>query len=195
MKKIGFLLLFFHLINCNLGNSQIEDVYNKQIAFNGRAILSGLLDFTASPYQIALKSYGEKNNKRLFFGLNFNSTYNTGTESFNGLTSIALRAGKERFEDFGVRNKWRILYGIDGLLNISINQQPSNFRFQIGGGFSPFVGIQYRINKRLSNFIETSYQVIFNATSISDNLVLSLNGSLNQPTSIWIAVDLYKMKK
>jgi hypothetical protein len=196
MKKTFFLLLIVYLFNCNLGNSQSENTYNKQIAFDGRALLTGLLlDIPTSPYQVVLKSYGSERNKRLLLGVNFNATFNAESTSFTGLTRLALRAGKERFEDFGAKNKWRVLYGVDGVANVSFTQQASNFRYQLGAGVAPFAGLQFRINNRLSIFTEVSYEILLNATSFGDSVVLALNGNFNRPTGLWIAFDLNKKKK
>jgi hypothetical protein len=196
MKKTFFLLLLAYLFNCNLGYSQTENTYTKQIAFDGRALLTGLLlDLPTSPYQVVFKSYGPERNKRLLLGANFNATYNAESENFAGLTRLSLRAGKERFEDFGSKNKWRVLYGIDGLANVSFTQQASNFRYQLGGGLAPFAGLQFRINNRLSIFTEVSYEILLNATSFGDSVVLALNGTFNRPTGLWIAFDLNKKNK
>lgn len=193
MKKSILLLLTLFILAFQ-ANAQ-EQIYNKQYAFNGSSLLSGLIDLPTSPYQIAIKTYGEKVNKRLQLGLTLNTNANVTNSNFTGNLGFLLRAGRERFEDFGKKNQWRLLYGLDGVYSLALNGVEDNFRAQISGGGAPFVGLQFRINERLSIYTEASYQALLRISPINGEVNIGITGSFSPPAAIWLAVDFYKEKK
>lgn len=194
MKKPIFLLFALLVLSLQI-NAQEQPAFNKQYAFNGSSLLSGLLDLPGSPYQLMIKTYGEKTNKRLQLGATLNTNTNLSNSDFTGNLGFRARAGKERFEDFGKNNQWRVVYGLDGVYSLALNSIDDNFRAQISGGVAPFVGLQYRINERLSIFTEASYQALLRITPIDDEVNVGIATGFSAPAAIWVAFDFYKEKK
>jgi len=177
-------------------SSEAQDLkYNKQYGFNGSALLSGLIDLPGSPYQFSVKTYGEEKNKRLQLGLAVGANFTTANPDFSGGFSFQLKNGKEKFIDFGKDNKWRVFYGVDGVLSLALNSFSDNLRVQIAGGFAPFAGLQFRLNDRLSIFTEASYQALLQIAPGGEDVSIGLNGNFLPPAAIWIAFDLYKKEK
>jgi len=191
--KNQVILLFSLLFLCLNAEAQ-ELKYNKQYALNGATILSGLIDLPNSPYQFSVKTYGENQNKRFQIGIDLGANFTT-VSNLSGGFGILARSGRERFEDFGKNDKWRIFFGLDGVYSLAINSFGDNVRLQLGGGVAPFAGLQYRINERLSVYTEASYQVLLSILPNSGELGVSLDGSFLPPAALWVAFDLYKEKK
>jgi hypothetical protein len=193
MKNLTILLfsLFFLSINTNAQDLK----YNKQYALNGSTILSGLIDLPNSPYQFSVKTYGNESNKRFQIGIDLGANITVSDFNFSGGFGIIARSGKERFEDFGKNDKWRVFFGTDGVYSIGVNVFGDNARIQLGAGVAPFAGLQYRINERLSVYTEASYQAILSITPASGEFGISINGSFLPPAALWIAFDMYKVKK
>jgi len=194
MKKSIFLLFTFLILAFQI-KAQEQPAFNKQYAFNGSSLLAGLIDLPGSPYQLSIKTYGEKTNKRLQLGFTLNTNANLTNSDFTGSLGFRARAGKERFEDFGKNDKWRVFYGLDGVYSLALNGVDDNFRAQISGGVAPFIGLQYRINDRLSIFTEASYQALLRITPIDDEVNVGIGTGFSSPAAIWLAVDFYKEKK
>lgn len=193
MKNLTILLfgLFFLSINTNAQDLK----YNKQYALNGSTILSGLIDLPNSPYQFSVKTYGNESNKRFQIGIDLGANLTVSNPDFSGGFGIIAKSGKERFEDFGKNDKWRVFYGTDGVFSLGVNVFGDNTRVQFGGGFAPFAGLQYRINERLSVYTEASYQAILSISPNSGELGISLDGAFLPPAAFWVAFDMYKAKK
>ena len=193
MKNLTILLfsLFFLSINTNAQDLK----YNKQYALNGSTILSGLIDLPNSPYQFSVKTYGNESNKRFQIGIDLGANITVSDFNFSGGFGIIARSGKERFEDFGKNDKWRVFFGTDGVYSIGVNVFGDNARIQLGAGVAPFAGLQYRINERLSVYTEASYQAILSIIPASGEFGISINGSFLPPAALWIAFDMYKVKK
>lgn len=195
MKRPTFFICTFLLLFAFHSKAQ-ELNYNKQYGFNGSTLLKGLIDLPTSPYQISIKTYGEEKNKRLQIGLTLNANLTVSNNSnFSGGFGFQIRSGKERFEDFGKDDKWRVFYGVDGVYGLALNSFVDNVRLQFSGGIAPFVGLQYRINERLSIFTEASYQAVLQLAPSSDATSIGLNGSFLPPAAIWVAFDFYKKEE
>ncbi|MGK0364535.1 MAG: hypothetical protein ACI85O_001592 [Saprospiraceae bacterium] len=193
MKNLTILLfsLFFLSLNCEA--QELE--YNKQYALNGSTLFNGFIDLPNSPYQFAIKTYGQEKNKRFQIGLTVGANFTVSEPDFSGGFGIQVKAGKERFEDFGQKNKWRVFYGVDGVYVLALNSFGDNLRVQFGGGLAPFAGIQYRINDRLSIYTEASYQALLQISPTSDEVSIGINGNFLPPAALWVAFDLYKKEK
>lgn len=188
------LILSFSLLFFSFYASGQDQVYNKQYAINGSSFLSGLINLPNSPYQFTVKTYGEDKNKRFIIGLDLSSNFTVTDPSFSGGFGIIARSGKERFEDFGKKNQWRVFFGTDGLYSLNVNSFASNTRVQLGIGLAPFAGLQFRINERLAIYTEASYQALLSITPSDGNVGIGINGSFLPPTAFWVAFDFYKKK-
>lgn len=193
MKNLTILLFCLFFISINTNAQDLK--YNKQYALNGSTILSGLIDLPNSPYQFSVKTYGNESNKRFQIGIDLGANITVSDFNFSGGFGIIARSGKERFEDFGKNDKWRVFFGTDGVYSIGVNVFGDNARIQLGAGVAPFAGLQYRINERLSVYTEASYQAILSITPASGEFGISINGSFLPPAALWIAFDMYKVKK
>jgi len=193
MKNLTILLFSLFLLSINTNAQDLK--YNKQYALNGSTILSGLIDLPNSPYQFSVKTYGTERNKRFQIGIDLGVNATISDPGFSGGFGIIARSGKERFEDFGKNDKWRVFFGADGVYTLGVNVFGDNTRLQFGGGAAPFAGLQYRINERLSVYTEASYQAILSLSPNSGELGINLDGSFLPPAAFWIAFDMYKEKK
>lgn len=167
--------------------------YEKQYAVNSSAFFSGVLNLNSGPYQFAVKTYGEQTNKRFAVGLNLNAGLNNS--NFLGNLTGRARFGKERFNDFGQNKQWRVVYGLDVVVLSGINTNGSATSVALGVGPSPFAGIQYRLNKRLSLYVETSYDLILQGAFASNTSAFNLRGQFTAPAALWIAYDMTPRKK
>lgn len=193
MKNLTIFLFSLFLFSLNAEAQELE--YNKQYGLNGSTLLSGFIDLPNSPYQFSIKTYGGDTNKRFQIGLNIGANFVVSNPDFSGGFGIQIKTGKERFEDFGKNDKWRVFYGLDGVYILALNSFGDNLRVQLGAGIAPFAGLQYRINDRLSIFTEASYQILLNIVPNSENVTIGVNGNFLPPAALWIAFDLYKSEK
>lgn len=193
MKNLTILLFSLFLLSNNTTAQELQ--YNKQYALNGSTILAGLINLPNSPYQFSVKTYGAEKNKRFQIGIDLNANLTVSDPDFSGGFGIIARSGKERFEDFGKNDKWRVFFGADGVYSLGFNVFGDNVRLQLGGGVAPFAGLQYRINERLSIYTEASYQAILSLSPGSGDLGIGLDGSFLPPAAFWIAFDMYKAEK
>ena len=193
MKRLTFLLCALFLLAFNSEAQELK--YNKQYGFNGSSLLTGFITLPNSPYYFSIKTYGEQKNKRVQIGLDLNASLLVNDSNFSGGFDFQIRAGKERFEDFGKKDKWRIFYGVDGVYGFALNSFSDNVRVQLKAGIAPFIGLQYRINERLSVFTEASYQAVLQVVPSTGATAIGLNGTFLPPAAIWVAFDFYKEKK
>ena len=167
--------------------------YNKQYSVKATSFLESKLEFPSTPYQLTIKSLGEKSNKRLLVGVNLSSIY-SGNAASN--ISLNLRFGKERFLDFGKDQKWRLFYGLDYLGSLRASLNSSWAVVNLSAGIAPFAGLQYRINKRLILYTETNYELIITGfVSNRRGSQYSLRNRVNPLGAIWLGFELFKPKK
>ncbi|MGL4631333.1 MAG: hypothetical protein ACRCVT_09020 [Leadbetterella sp.] len=93
----------------------------------------------------------------------------TGTKYFITNFSISPRVGYEFHDDF---KKFQLIYGMDIRHAYSLYKQERSSVFagedsqvideRKSLGLSPFIGLRYRINKRISITTETSFEFLYN---------------------------------
>lgn len=195
-NKILFVSLFL-AFNFNLSaqifTKQSIHKFNKQYSVKTTSWIESKYDLPSSPYQLTIKTLGEKSNKRFSAGINLNTIYSRGISSS---LSLNMRFGKERFFDFGKNAKWRFFYGLDYLVNASASVNSNWGVGNIGAGIAPFAGLQYRINERLVVYTETNYELsVSGFASNKRNFQARLNSRLVPLGSIWLGFELFKPQK
>jgi len=194
MKKslfIGIALLWTIAIN-----AQAQD-YNRQVGVDASQFLGQFFNFggsidNLSPYYVNFRKLGKTSNTRMGFGANLDLQFN-GSRS---LSSIDFRIGKERFKDFGKGDQWRAFYGwdfktgVDALFNNGDNNRTS-LRF----GAAPLLGLQFRINDRITLTTETAYNIWLAIGIADDQNVVNLTSNFAPPLALFVQYDFRKMKK
>ena len=192
MKQV--LLIFTICIFSTLTYSQNPN-YNSQIGIDATGFLSQFLNFggsssNRSPYYFTYRKLGENKNTRIGLGADLDIQLSNERSS----NSIDFRAGNEKFNDFGKR--WRALYGWDFKLGLDLitNANSGNVaNLRLGTG--PFVGLQFRLNERISFATETSYDLWLVNVIRDDETNTSLSTAYLPPLSIFVQYDFYRAKK
>lgn len=189
MKNKFLFAISFLALNLNL----LAQDFNKQYSIKATALIENKLEITSSPYQLTIKTLGEKSNKRFSAGVNLNTSYSDGISSNINLN---LRFGKERFIDFGKNEKWRLLYGLDFPVGVRTSITSARTVAALSAGVAPFAGLQFRINERLVVYTEANYELAASAfVSSRNNGQMRLSNSYISPRSIWVGFELFKAKK
>lgn len=181
MKKI-FLITVILVSSINI-NAQGQETINHSLknqfnigyfnAFN----LSGINEFGVGYKRII----NEKGAFRLAtsFAMSKNEYNYTDHIRIENKTTITPRIGYEFRMNF---EKWMVFYGIDIVASYSNNineytrtdpaeSDRNNYREEEnkGIGFSPILGVQYRLNKWISFSTETSFDFMYTKTEIFEN--------------------------
>jgi len=176
-------------------------VYKKQFGFDASVLVNRFLNFSgnnpqSSPYQITYRKYGETFNKR--YGLGFRISLDVGDVDPTTQSSVQFRFGKERFKQFGKtlpRNskisRWRAFYGWDwktqlGIIHIGATDA-TNFSLKFGP--SPFFGLSFQINERLSISTEMAYDLGVTFSRISEQNTLRFTGDFIPPLALYLGYD------
>jgi len=190
------LLLVFMTLGLFVNNSICqENEYNRQLGVDASKFLSQFLSFgdsnnNLSPYFILLKKY--KGDKNIRYGLGGN--LNLRLSDARSLAQIDFKIGSERFIDFG--KHWRGLYGLDTKYGINaIFSNNGNNAIGLRMGIAPFLGIQFRINERLSIATETAYNLWIVGEFQEDVTDFRINTVFEPPLSILFQFDFYKKNK
>lgn len=199
-----FFLLFLSCFLCSGISAQDPPStiqYKKQFGFDASVLINRFLNFSgsnpqSSPYQITYRKYGETSNKR--YGLGFRIGLDIGDVEPTSQTSIQFRFGKERFKHFGKIlpnnpgiSRWRAFYGWDwisqlGIIHIGANDV-TNFSMKFGP--SPFFGLSFQINERLSISTEMAYDLGVTFSRISEQNTLRINGNFIPPVALYVGYD------
>lgn len=189
MKNKFLFAVLFLALNLNLDAQE----YNKQYSVKATALLESKLEINSAPYQVTVKTLGEKSNKRFSAGLNLITSY---TDRFAASVNLNLRFGKERFIDFGKNEKWRLFYGLDFPVGLQSSASSPWALGTLNAGIAPFAGLQFRINERLVLHTETNYELSVSAFAGSRRTRrASLFNRFRGPGSIWLGFELFKPKK
>lgn len=198
-----FLLV---LLLCLSLNSFAQDPspktnFEKQFSFDASVLVNRFLNFSgnnpqSSPYQITYRNYGERTNKR--YGLGFQIGLELGDLDPTTQSSVLFRFGKERFKEFGKalpRNseikRWRAFYGWDWKTEL-ILQHIGNVditNVSLGFGPSPFFGLSFQINERLSIATEMAYDLILNYSRISERNIVRFRSEFLPPVGLYLGFD------
>jgi len=201
---LRFLLLIFCLsifFSLNAQETSPATIYQKQFGFDASVLVNRFLNFSgsnpqSSPYQITYRKYGETSNKR--YGLGFRIGLDVGDSDPTTQTSIQFRFGKERFKQFGKTlpqnssiSRWRAFYGWDwktqlGLIHVGANDATN---FSIKFGPSPFFGLSFQINERLSISTELAYDLGVTFSRIAEQNNLQFSGDFIPPLALYFGYD------
>lgn len=126
------------------------------------------------PYMFRYKRFFKSNAIRVNIGGHFYTSDNTANDTISGSRSdfyFVFGVGYERY--VYLSNRWNLYYGADAIFTYSFNDSHTNFSqgnswdqstLSYGYGVSPLLGVQFRINSRLSIATETSYDLIFGSS-------------------------------
>ncbi|MEM9820491.1 MAG: hypothetical protein AAF985_05445, partial [Bacteroidota bacterium] len=111
---------------------------------------------------------------------------------------IRFRVGQERFKDFGNFRKkqptlrpWRAFYGVDFKFQFNFSELgfEGSRNVQLGLGPSPFFGLLYRINDRLSLSTELSYDILAYVRDANNSTRYGLFTRFRSPTALFVNYD------
>ena len=194
MKRI--ILIGLTLLGIVALKAQSQD-YDRQVGIDASKFLGQFLNFggsgsSFSPYYLNYRKLGETTNTRMGFGANLDLQFN-GSRS---LSSIDFRIGKERFKDFGKKNEWRAFYGWDFKTGIeALFNNGNNNRSIIKFGLAPVLGLQFRINERITLSTETAYNIWLSIGIAEDENIVNLISDFAPPLSLFVQYDFFKLKK
>lgn len=151
--------------------------FKNEIAFDASFVLDrlalGVPEFPASLYEITYRRRREKVNFRCSVGGDFDQT----TFSFPTIENetfaerqwhLVGKLGVEKSTVLGKR--WEAFFGLDGILNLAVVQEPAislddivlqTETVQEGIGISPFIGVRFSINDRVSLYTDCNYTLVF----------------------------------
>lgn len=190
MKKSLVLLSFLSFTTFLF--SQNEN-YNRQVGFDATGFVTQFLNLGSSssgssPYVFTYRRLGDKKNIR--FGLG--GSFNIAEERV--INTLEFRVGKERFKDF--EKRWRALYGWDFKLGGFYNSDRNdNISTSLRIGASPFFGLQFRINERLSVSTETAYNFWLGQTVRDEEASYQFFTNFTPPVSLFVQYDIYLKPK
>lgn len=179
MKNVMILivLLFFgNTLYAQDENGQFLEKYEKQVGLNATNFFLRFISFNSvlanTPDILFLYKKGNDGKKwRHGFGgrIKFRSIKDENdVHNTDGNFLLSYRFGREYYKNFSKR--WGILYGWEthyrgsyskstSIFIIPVGQTRKNTSFSIGTGVRAIVGIQFRINDRLSLLTESSYGI------------------------------------
>lgn len=203
LRKSLLILLSFFLFTSLFAQDAppATNTYNKQFGFDASVLINRFLNFSgtnppSSPYQITYRKYGETSNQR--YGLGFRIDLDAGDIDLTTQTSILFRFGKERFKNFGKIlpqnpkiSRWRAFYGLDWKTQLVIQHiGPSDLtNLSVGFGPSPFFGLSFQINERLSISTEMAYDINLNYSRISERNVVQFSSEFVPPVALYLGYD------
>lgn len=192
-KTLLFILIAFQIQGFaqDVEPSTSTSNYNRQIGIDATSLLTLFVNsngsFNNNLYFLNFKKASKKGNFRFGFGGDFEiEERNSGTNSDFGFN---LRFGEERYVDFG--KQWRAYYGWDFRTNLSFISFGSNdnSQTQIALGAAPVIGLQFRINSRLSVSTEAAYNAFFIIKDASGDTNLSALTFFSTPSFLYFNFD------
>lgn len=202
LRNLSFLLFTFLLCSNLFAQEETENSnFQKQFSFDATVLTNRFLNFSganqqSSPYQITYRKYGENTNKR--YGLGFRIGVELGDTDPTVQSSIVFRFGKERFKKFGKtlpRNpetkRWRAFYGWDWKTELIIQHigTVDITNASLGFGPSPFFGLLFQINERLSVSTEMAYDLTLTYSRVSEQNVLRFDSQFIPPIALYLGYD------
>lgn len=128
--------------------------------------------YVVTPYMISYKRIFNNNNAIRFGvgGTNNSENATTNDTIYNNQKNTRFNVGVGIEHYAYLTNRWNFFFGIDAIANFSAyksEQENSagniyeNEQTKYGYGISPLVGIQFKINSRISVTTETRYDIVF----------------------------------
>jgi hypothetical protein len=211
MKKIILIFALFAAATITYGQSKTVDTtkneYKNVIGIDATGLIHQIFNsgsvtesYFTSPYIITYRRIFANNALRIGVGGKF--YYNDGSQNDSNQFkhthySINAGIGYERYVPLGKR--WKLFLGADAIVNYGSgsdretlgssyfsNQSSSIFGF----GVSPFLGIDFKINKRLSIATESDYAITY-YTSKSKRIVSSTPDDNSESKSSGISAVFY----
>lgn len=128
--------------------------------------------YVVTPYMISYKRIFNNNNaiRSGVGGTTYsnNSIVNDTVNSSSKRTSFNVGLGIEHYSY--LTKRWNFFFGVDAIANYSENESVqgnsttssyTNTQANYGYGISPLVGIQFKINSRISISTETRYDIVY----------------------------------
>ena len=187
------------ILSASLSAQESKPNFKHQFCFDAGTFISRFFNFSGSGisnqlYQATFRELKENKNVRWGLAFNFNVEAGGG-QGTNSNSVLLLRVGGERFKDFGAFRKnhphvrsWRAFYGWD--FKVQFNFTSLEFtegdNIQLALGPSPFFGLLYQINDRLSVSTELSYDIMFYWRDVNDQSRYGAFNLFNAPTSIFV---------
>jgi hypothetical protein len=179
MKKICFTLVLLVAAISLSGQEVKPDTtkreYKNVVGIDATTIIRQFINFNSnayfsSPYMISYKRIIKSNAIRLGLYGNLATSENSSSDTFNvKTTSFNVNIGLG-FEHYSYLTKrWNLYFGADLITKYNENQSEHFSAYDsntqrstnFGLGISPLIGIQFRINSRLSLSTESSYDILF----------------------------------
>jgi hypothetical protein len=174
MKKISSILLLFSITTFSFSQIVTPDTskreYKNVIGLDATGILREVVNLSStpyfySPYIISYRRIIKRNAIRVNIGgyISNSDVAINGNTMKNSTSSFDFAVGFEHYAY--LTKRWNYYYGIDlltkiyyteGITNNAINRMTKN-----SFGISPLVGLQFRINPRMSISTEASYDIIY----------------------------------
>ena len=191
MKKLTLLL--FLLIGGTATNAQdlpAEDIYNRQVGVDVTGFLARIFNFsqtntfTQPVYYLTYRKLKEKNNFR--FGVGGDILVQGTGGGTNSSVILNIRLGQDKEKDFG--KHWQAYYGWDFKTNLAFASIGSsdNSTTQIGLGFAPLVGLQFKLNSRLAVSAEAAYNLFLTVFDQNGSTNVGFLTSFSPPNSFYL---------
>lgn len=190
MKNILTLLLLFSGLQLAAQTSPATDTLNRQIGINATNFLGQIFRFTPTNsfnnpvYYIATRKKKGKGYARFGAGGELLLQGTGGGTTTNII--LNLRFGKDKAVDFGKR--WQAYYGYDFKTNIAFSSFGSSTTnsTQVALGIAPVVGLQFKINSRLSVSSESAYNFFLTLFDQGGDTNFGFLTSFSAPTSVFL---------
>ena len=193
MKRLLSLYIF---LSCSLMISAqtaapVENAsLNRQIGIDATSFLARIFNFSQTnsfsqpTYYVTYRKLKEKSNFR--FGVGGDIIFQGVNGGTNSSVLLNLRFGKDKAKDFG--KHWQAYYGWDVKTNLAFASIGSsdNSTTQLGLGWAPVGGLQFKINSRLVISTEAAYNFYFTIFDQNGETNPGFLTSFSPPTSFYV---------
>ena len=186
MKQTLLLLLFFlGGITLTAQDVPADDYYTKQVGVDVTAFLARIFNFQQTnsfsqpAYYLTIRKMKEKHNTR--FGIGADVLAQGTGNGTNSSIILNMRFGRDKAKDFG--KHWQAYYGWDIKTNLAFASigSSSNSTTQLGLGFGPVAGLQFKLNSRLVVSTEASYNFYLTIFDQQGSTNLGFLSAFNAP--------------
>ncbi len=187
MKKLSLIFILFIGFLTIQGQTTFSDTTKKDfknvIALDATGLLRQFFNFSTNsyfnyPYMISYRRIFKNNAARILAGGSFSSEKSFQNDTLPNLreyNNFNIGIGFEHYSY--LLKRWNLYFGADAIMNYRNNSSQTSWTTTIsrkqdvtsyGYGLSPFLGIQFKINSRLSVATETSYEITYTTNRRSD---------------------------
>lgn len=191
MKQTLILLfLVFGGITLNAQDVPAENYYTKQVGVDATGFLARIFNFQQTnsfsqpAYYFTMRKMKEKHNTR--FGIGADVLAQGTGNGTNSSVILNLRFGRDKSKDFG--KHWQAYYGWDIKTNLAFASigSSSNSTTQLGLGFAPVVGLQFKLNSRLVVSTEAAYSFFVTVFDQQGSTNVGFLTSFNPPYALYL---------